>query len=524
MSTHVAVDLGASSGRVMLARVGPGGVALEEVHRFGNEPVPLWENGREALHWDVVRLFAELLTGLRVARERLADGERVDSIGIDSWAVDYGLLDADGALLGTPYCYRDERTARGVEAVHAVATHADLYARNGLQFLPFNTLYQLAAEAPARLAAARSVLLVPDLLAYWLTGVARAEATNASTTGLLDVRTGEWDVALAERLGLPAAVLPPLVRPGETVGTLLPHVADATGLPATTPVVAVGSHDTASAVVAVPATGQDFAYVSSGTWSLVGVELDGPVLSDASRAANFTNEGGVDGRVRYLRNVMGLWVLSESLRTWDRQGSPTDLARILAAAAEVPDGGAVVDVDDPSLLPPGDMPARLGKLCAATGQPLPDGRPAVVRCILDSLAAAYARAVADADHTLAFMDFVRDHSPGAEFTQAHERYRGFVLFHRTQAAAAEAAENGHPEAAVNAVRAGLRKLRTFFADNDVEELMEEDGMIRHLRGLEQDLRDRHRIDLTLEERLEAAVADERYEEAARLRDQLRGRG
>ncbi|MBI4942526.1 MAG: rhamnulokinase [Actinobacteria bacterium] len=398
MSVHVAVDLGASSGRVMLARVGPAGdgVRLEEVHRFGNEPVTLWENGSGALHWDVVRLFAEVLSGLRAAGERLRDGERVDSIGIDSWAVDYGLLDGSGALLGTPYCYRDERTARGVEAVHAVVPHADLYARNGLQFLPFNTLYQLAAEDPARLAAARAMLLVPDLLGYWLTGAVRAEATNASTTGLLDVRTGEWDVALAERLGLPAAVLPPLVRPGETVGTLLPHVAEATGLPASTPVVAVGSHDTASAVVAVPATGENFAYVSSGTWSLVGVELAAPVLTDASRAANFTNEGGVDGRVRYLRNVMGLWVLSESLRTWDRQGSPTDLGRILTAAAEVPDGGPVVDVDDPSLLPPGEMPARLEKLCAATGQPFPGDRPAVVRCILDSLAAAYARAVDDA--------------------------------------------------------------------------------------------------------------------------------
>lgn len=403
MSVHVAVDLGASSGRVMLARVGPGGVALDEVHRFGNEPVPLWENGSgggsRALHWDVVRLFAEILAGLRAVADRLGGGERVDSIGIDSWAVDYGLLDAGGALLGTPYCYRDERTTRpggGVDAVHARVRHAELYGRNGLQFLPFNTLYQLAAEDPDRLARARSLLLVPDLLAFWLTGAARAEATNASTTGLLDVRTGEWDVALSDRLGLPSSALPPLVRPGETVGTLLPHVAEATGLPVSTPVVAVGSHDTASAVVAVPAAGERFAYISSGTWSLVGVELPGPVLSDESRAANFTNEGGVDGRVRYLRNVMGLWLLSESLRTWDRQGSPTDLARILAAAADVPDGGPVVDVDDPVFLPPGDMPARIAALCADSGRPLPQGRPALVRCILDSLAAAYGRAVDDA--------------------------------------------------------------------------------------------------------------------------------
>lgn len=396
MSVHVAVDFGASSGRVMLARVSAAGVGLTEVHRFGNEPVPLWENGTVALHWDLVRIFDELLTGLRAAAGRLAAGEQVDSIGIDSWAVDYGLLDESGALLGTPYCYRDGRTARGVAAVHDRLPAADLYGRNGLQFLPFNTLYQLAAEPASRLAAARTLLLVPDLLAFWLTGQARAELTNASTTGLLDVRTGRWDVDLAARLGLDAGLLPELVQPGERVGTLLSHVADATGLPVSTPVIAVGSHDTASAVVAVPARGERFAYVSSGTWSLVGVELDAPVLTPASRAANFTNERGVDGRVRYLRNVMGLWLLSQSLRSWQRQGAPGDLAELLDEAARVPAGGPVVDVDDPVLLPPGDIPSRIRTLCVAAGMPAPDERPAFVRCVLDSLAGAYARAVDDA--------------------------------------------------------------------------------------------------------------------------------
>jgi rhamnulokinase len=400
VSTHVAVDLGASSGRVMLARVGAAGVHHAEVHRFGNEPVPLWGDGYAGLHWDAVRLFDEILTGLRAARDRLADGESVASIGIDAWAVDYGLLDARGSLLGTPYCYRDARTARGVDAVHAGVSPAELYARNGLQFLPFNTLYQLAAEPADRLAAASTMLLVPDLLGYWLTGVARAEVTNASTTGLLDVRVRAWDADLADRLGIPARLLPPLVRPGETVGTLLPHVAAATGLPASTPVVAVGSHDTASAVVAVPAAGDRFAYISSGTWSLVGVELPEPVLDPASRAANFTNEGGVDGRIRYLRNVMGLWLLSESLRSWERAGTledgRTELGTILAAAAEVPAGGPVVDVDDPVFLPPGDIPARIDSACRAADLEPPAGRPALVRCILDSLASAYARAVDDA--------------------------------------------------------------------------------------------------------------------------------
>jgi rhamnulokinase len=400
-ATVAAVDLGASSGRVMLGRIGGvagEGVELEEVHRFGTEPVTLWENGRPALHWDVVRLFAEILAGLRAARGRLRPGEQVASIGIDSWAVDYGLLGADGALLGTPYCYRDEvRGRRGVERVHALVGAGEQYAVNGLQHLPFNTVFQLAAEQDgSRWAAARTMLLLPDLLGYWLTGEVGAEVTNASTTGLLDVRTRQWDLGLADRLGIPSALLPPLRQPGERVGTLLPHIAEATGLPASTVVTAVGSHDTASAVVGVPAQDADFAYVACGTWSLVGLELPAPVLGEASRAMNFTNEGGVDGRIRYLRNVMGLWLLSQSLRTWERAGSPTDLQRLLVAAAEGSNGGPVIDPDDPQFLPPGDMPARIEQACRDTGQPVPADRPALARCILDSLADAYARAVADA--------------------------------------------------------------------------------------------------------------------------------
>jgi rhamnulokinase len=397
----VAVDLGATSGRVVLARVGPGRLELEEVHRFANSAVHLPGGGPGGgLHWDVLGLFREVLAGLRGVGARLVGGEQVTSIGIDTWAVDYGLLDAGGELLGLPFCYRDERTSRdggGVDRVHGVAPHPELYGRNGLQFLPFNTLYQLAAEPPSRLAAASTMLLLPDLLAYWLTGAVGAEVTNASTTGLLDPRTRTWDTELAERLGVPASLLPPLRHPGEVIGTLLPDVASGTGLPASTPVVAVGSHDTASAVVAVPATdGARAAFISSGTWSLVGVELDTPVLSAESLAANFTNEGGVDGRVRFLRNVMGLWVLTESLRTWHAADSDAERSAVLAAAAEIPDGGPVVDVDDPAFLPPGDMPARIAAACRATEQEPPVGRPAVVRCILDSLAAAYSRAVADA--------------------------------------------------------------------------------------------------------------------------------
>ncbi len=406
--TVVAVDLGASSGRVMLgvlddparsASPDPARLWLHEVHRFPNEPVELHAPAGPGLHWDVVGLFREVIAGLRLAGvEASRRGLPVpSSIGIDTWAVDYGLLDATGALLGVPYCYRDPRTAVGVERVHARVPPSELYARTGLQFLPFNTIYQLAAEeGGARLQAARTMLLLPDLFGYWLTGSVGAEVTNASTTGLLDVRTRAWDKDLAARVGVPAGLLPPLRDPGDSLGRLLPHVAAATGLPESTVVTAVGSHDTASAVVGVPSSGRDFAYVASGTWSLVGLELDEPVLTEASRAANFTHEGGVDGRIRYLRNVMGLWILGESLRTWDRAGSPTDLERILAAAADAPDGGPVIDVDDSRFLTPGDMPSRVEAACLESGQAVPADRPALVRCILDSLAAAYARAVDDA--------------------------------------------------------------------------------------------------------------------------------
>jgi len=388
--TVVAVDLGASSGRVMLGHAGPHRLDLTPVHRFANEPVHL----PSGLHWDAVGLFREVLAGLAAVPALLADGERVDSIGIDTWAIDYGLLDATGALLGTPYCYRDGRGAAAVGQVHALVPPRELYARNGLQFLPFTTLYQLAAEqASARWPVAATLLLLPDLLGHWLTGEIGAETTNASTTGLLDAGTRRWDADLAERLGIPAALLPPLRQPGDVVGRLLPHVAERTGLPATTPVVAVGSHDTASAVAAVPAAGHDFGYVSSGTWSLVGLELDAPVRSEAARAANFTNEAGLDGTVRFLRNVSGLWLLSESLRAW---GAAADLAPLLVAAAELPDGGPVIDPDDAAFLPPGDMPARIAVACRRVGLAAPRTRPGVVRCILDSLADAYARALADA--------------------------------------------------------------------------------------------------------------------------------
>jgi rhamnulokinase len=385
--TLAAVDLGASSGRVMAARVGPGRLELDEAHRFPNRPV----RTSGTLRWDVLGLYTGVLDGLRAAGR---DGGRLDGVGIDSWAVDYGLLDADGALLGNPVHYRDARHETAVPAVHAAVPADELYRINGLQHLPFNTVFQLAAaRGSAQLAAGRRLLLVPDLLAHWLTGAVGAEVTNASTTGLLDATTRNWAWGLIDLLGLRRELFPPLRQPGERLGELTGDVLAETGLTGPVPVTAVGSHDTASAVVGVPATTDRFAYISCGTWSLVGVELDKPVLGEESRAAGFTNELGVDGTVRYLHNVMGLWLLQESQRTWAAAGPAEGLTDLLAAAAQVPAFTAVVDADDPRFLPPGDMPARIAQACAETGQPPPESRAATVRCILDSLALAYRRAV-----------------------------------------------------------------------------------------------------------------------------------
>jgi len=400
-AVHAAVDLGASSGRVIVGRVDGGRLRTEEVARFPNGPVTVPSGGggtgaaatRATLHWDVLSLYSGVVAGLR----RAAGDGALASVGVDSWAVDYGLLDADGALLGNPVHYRDARTAGAPERVFAHLPAAAMYAVNGLQVQPFNTVFQLAAASgDAQLAAARDLLLVPDLLGYWLTGARVAELTNASTTGLVDVRDRVWADAclllLEDGFGVPVCdLLPDLVEPGTVTGPLR----EGAGLGAAegAPLVAVGSHDTASAVVAVPATTPRFAYVSSGTWSLVGVELDAPVRTEASRAANFTNELGVDGTVRYLRNVMGLWVLQECLRVWRERGRDVDLADLLERAARVPALSCAVDVDDPRFLPPGDMPARIAAFAAETGQRAPSGEAEVARCVLDSLALAYRGAV-----------------------------------------------------------------------------------------------------------------------------------
>ncbi len=390
-AVFAAIDIGASSGRVVAGRFRDGSVELDVVHRFPNGATEV--DGH--LHWDLSGLFEQVLVGLTALAEHYPD---VVSLGIDTWAVDYGLIDGDGRLLAEPVAYRDSRTDAVVDDVHARVDPQRLYTVTGLQFLPFNTVYQLAAEQRGPLwSRATHAVLLPDLLAYWLTGRLATETTNASTTGLLDARTRTFSAELFETLDLPTSLFPPLVEAGTGLGLLRPEVSARTGLPTTTTVVAVGSHDTASAVVGVPATQPDFAYISCGTWSLVGLELDQPVLSEASRAANFTNEGGLDGLVRFLRNLGGLWLLQESLRTWREAGEPCDQAEVLAAAAALPAGGPVIDVDAANLITPGDMPSRIRAAGQAQGQPLADGPAAVVRCILDSLATAYAATITQAE-------------------------------------------------------------------------------------------------------------------------------
>lgn len=371
-----AVDLGATSGRVMLGHVGHNELSVRPVARFPNGPV----HRADGLHWDIEALRGHVMAGLAAA---VREEPSVASIGVDSWAVDYALI-KDGRMLGEPFHYRDDRNLAAVERVHSLVSPAELYAANGLQHLPFNTLFQFSAEESLD---ADAFLLIPDLFGYWLTGRAFAERTNASTTGLLSVTSGLWDDALIERLGLPRSIFPTLVDPGTSLGPLLPEVAVEIG--AELSVTAVGSHDTASAVVAVPAATDDFAYISCGTWGLVGVELEHPVLTEASRAANFTNEGGVDGRVRFLHNVMGLWLLSESLRAWGRD----DLPELLAAAASVSGSVPVFDANDPAFLAPGDMPDRIATWFRERGIQPPASEVEMVRSIVESLAVAFADAV-----------------------------------------------------------------------------------------------------------------------------------
>jgi rhamnulokinase len=380
-----AVDLGAQSGRVALGRFDGARLEVEEVHRFENVPV---ESGG-ALRWDFERLYAEALAGLRAAARDAA----IDSVGVDSWAVDFGLVDDRDRLLEQPVHYRDAGRAAAVPKVLARVPARELYDRTGIQLLPINTLFQLATPATRELLPeAERLLLVPDLVNSRLCGSRTSELTNATTTQCFDPAAGDWAADLLVRLDLPHDLLPAVVAPGTPLGPVTPATADETGLGGAV-AVAVATHDTGSAVAAVPLRGTGSVYLSVGTWSLVGVEVDAPVIDDRTFEANLTNEGGVAGTFRLLRNVTGLWLLHECRRVWAAEGEACSFDELVRLAETAPPLRSFVDPNAPLFAEPGDMPARIAAFCRETGQPEPDGIAATARCILESLALKHAETV-----------------------------------------------------------------------------------------------------------------------------------
>lgn len=382
MSDYLAVDLGAESGRVMLGRLSGERLALEELHRFPNQPVQL----PSGLYWDAFRLFYEIVVGLRAAGQRKLTPS---GIGVDTWGVDFGLLGPDGGLIDCPRHYRDARTQGVPERLFAKVPRADVFGATGIQIMAINSLYQLysmkLADSPA-LAAAERLLFVPDLLNYWLSGAQRSEVTIASTSQFYNPRTRSFDRELFERLGLPPKILAELIEPGQQLGTLLPHLSQATGL-GPVPVFATAAHDTASAVAAVPGHGDDWCYISSGTWSLMGVELPHPVVDERSFDLNFTNEAGFGGRTRLLKNIAGLWLLQECRRAWMAQGETFTYQELMAMAEEAGPAAGIIDPDD--FLQPGDMPARIAGWCSAHALQPPRTKGETCRLILESLAHRY---------------------------------------------------------------------------------------------------------------------------------------
>jgi rhamnulokinase len=384
MSSYLAIDFGAESGRVMRGSLENGRIALQEMHRFPNGPVRVLDT----MHWDVLRLFAEVKNGLRACASAHAPPR---SLGVDTWGVDFALLGRGDTLLGNPVHYRDPRTDGMPDEVFRTVPRREVFERTGIQIMQINTLYQLAAMKKTRspiLDAAERLLMMGDLFHFFLTGEAVAELTNASTSQMCDPRTRSWSRPLLDKLDLPTRILPPIVPPGTRIGPLLRQVREETGLPAVD-VVAPGTHDTASAVAAVPVEpGARFAYLSSGTWSLIGVESPEPVIDEASYANNFTNEIGV-GCIRLLKNVMGLWLVQESCRSWAAAGQPTPYDQVAPLALKAPAFRSLVNPDDARFLKPGEMPAKIQAYCRETGQAVPEGREAILRCILESLALKY---------------------------------------------------------------------------------------------------------------------------------------
>jgi rhamnulokinase len=384
-ANFLAIDIGASSGRLLLGKWNGSSFDLCELHRFPNESVSV--NG--SMHWDVLRLWHEIKQG--IAGYASSDNTPLASIGIDTWAVDYGLLDKAGKLLGNPYHYRDHRTDGTIEKSFQVVSKADTYKRTGIQFMQFNTLYQLLSMVEARdpqLAHADTLLMIPDLINYWLSGAKLAEYTNASTTQLLNVKTKTWDKKLLQAFKIPD-IFPEVVEPGTMIGQVQKSLANELGLATAPPIITTGSHDTASAVAAVPSLDDESVYISSGTWSLMGLELKTPIISEEALRHNFTNEGGVMGTIRFLKNVMGLWLLQESRRQWQREGKTYSWEELLELAQKAEPLASIIDPDASEFFSYGNMPEKIQNYCKQTGQRVPENVGAVVRCCLESLALRY---------------------------------------------------------------------------------------------------------------------------------------
>lgn len=392
----LAIDLGASSGRVLLGRWDGVRLNVQQLHRFSNEPVEMLGH----LYWDVLHLWTEIKKGLA----RYADqfGSPLASIGVDTWGVDFALLDSAGHLLGNPYHYRDSRTNGMPDLAFQRVPRHEIFKQTGIQFMELNTLYQLFSMAETRdpqLEMADTLLMLPDLFHYWLSGCKATEFTIATTSQMFDSREGQWARDLLAQLGIPTHFLPPVVPSGTVLGDLRPELMAEMGLDQPVPVIAPGSHDTASAVAAIPGLDARSAYISSGTWSLMGVEIAEPIIDSQVLALNFTNEGGVANTTRLLKNLAGLWLLQESRRQWQREGHAYTWDQLLALAGHAEPFHSLIDPDAPDFLSPIDMPSAIRAYCQRTGQPEPTGPGGIVRCCLESLALKY-RWVLDALETL----------------------------------------------------------------------------------------------------------------------------
>lgn len=384
-SKYVACDFGAGSGRVILGELEHGKLSLREIHRFDNHEIQVFDR----TYWDILALFQELKTGLRMlASQGHSD---VDGIGVDTWGVDFGLMAFDGYLAGNPVSYRDSRTDGMLERAFQLMPKDEIYDQTGIQFMPLNTIFQLLSAVEnedSSLDIADTLLFMPDLFNYLLTGNEVTEYTIASTSQLLDAEERDWSDEIFERLALPLQLMADIVEPGTIIGELLPSIQKETGM-GEVDIIAPACHDTASAVAAVPAIGDDWAYLSSGTWSLLGVELDEPIISKESLANNFTNEGGYGKTIRFLRNITGMWLLERCRAFWKQQGVDESYETLLALAVDSPPFKCFVNPDDPAFVNPANMPEALSAFCRRSRQPAPSTRGEFARCVLESLAMKY---------------------------------------------------------------------------------------------------------------------------------------